>query len=244
MKKKLILGSVLMAVAALFFHYTLFQPVKSPLKVETKHGASGLSDYFIIYKKSAKIEFENTRPLKEDTNILLCIPGAFTRLNDYAIDGLYICKGKVINKNAINHSLGGGIKIEDGKCTIFSTGYGKRLTDSIVNVISAKKGYFFQQIRMIDDEGPAHFKDSVLTYRRGIAIFKNGEVAIIESSAPVMLSTFANDIYKMDAQSLIYTDMGSWDEGWYRNPSDGGLVVIGKSRTETKLQSNWVIFRK
>lgn len=243
MGKKFFFILLIIAAASLLLHYTLLQPLKTPLKVEIKKGASGLSDYTIIYKGSAKIGFEDARPLKTDTSILLCIPGAFTRLNDYKIDGLFICNGQVINKDKINHSLGGGIKIEDGACKIFSTQYGKLLTDSLINAIALKKGSFFQQIRMLDDDGPAHFIDSTITWRRGITIFKNGDIAIIESSEPVALATFARDIYALGAKSLIYTDMGAWDEGWYRN-ADGAPIRIGKSLTQTKLQSNWVVFRR
>lgn len=243
MRKRLLYISALVSIAPLLLHYTFVKPIRPLLKIEVKRGASGLSGYTIIYKGSAKMEFENTRPLKADTNILLCIPGAFTRLSDYKIDGLYICKGRVINRDKINHSLGGGIKIEGGECAVFSTQYGKLLTDSFINAIAAEKGSFFQQIRMIDDAGVANISDEGLTYRRGIAIFSNGEIGIVESIEPVTLETFAKDIYAMGAKSLIYTDMGAWDEGWYRNES-GLPVTIGKSRTQTKLQSNWVVFRK
>jgi hypothetical protein len=67
---------------------------RSPISIEKKTGASGLSDYIIIYKNSAKIDFEITRPDVKDSNILLCIAGAFTTLDKYGIDGLYICNGK------------------------------------------------------------------------------------------------------------------------------------------------------
>ena len=228
----------------LFYRYTFPAPTAGPLKVARKQGASGQSEYVIIHKQNAKLDFEINRPAKTDTNILLCVAGAFTSLDDYTIDGLYIYKGKVINHDKVNHHLGGGVKIENGNCTIFSTGYGKKLTDSLIDAIAANKGSFFQQIRMIDELGSAHFVDSTLTPRRGIAMFKNNDIAIVESLAPVSLGTFANDVRAMGGESLIYTDMGGWDEGWYQDPITGKLADLGSSHSATSKQSNWVVFRK
>ena len=55
------------------------------------------------------------RPDKKNDNILLCIPGAYTDLNNLKVDGLYIDNGIVYNRNAINHTLGGAIKIIKGE---------------------------------------------------------------------------------------------------------------------------------
>ena len=188
--------------------------------------------------------FATSRPNKYDTSIYLCIPAAFTTLDKYQIDGLYICDGKVGNKDKINRTLGGGIEIINGKCTIFHTGYGKLLTDTLVDSIAKLKGSFFQQIWMIDKGKVADINETVVTYRRGIAIFKDGKTAIIESLRPMTLKTFANDLYAMDVISLIYTDMGSWDEGWYRSFRNGKIVPMGSNHTQTSKQSNWVVFKR
>src|SRR4029077_20706597 len=145
---------------------------KSLISIEQKTGASGLSDYILIYKNSAKIDFETTRPDVKDTNILLCIAGAFTTLDKLDIDGLYVCKGKRGNK--INHRLGGGIEMIDGECAIFSTDHGKLITDSLINTMVSNNGSFFQQIEMIDNGKTSKYADSSFFRRRGIVIFKNG----------------------------------------------------------------------
>src|SRR6185312_1324274 len=205
----------------------------SPLTVEVKHGKSGQSDYSVFYKNTAKIDFEIKRPDKNDTTVLLCIPAAFTTLDKYDVDGLYICKGSIGKSKRVNHHLGGGIKIMNGECTIFGTNDGKLITDSLIDAIVAAKGSFFQQICMIDSGKAAHFKPNELTYRRGIAIFNNGKTAIIESTSPIDLSTFASDAVSFGVIYLLYTDMGAWDEGWYRNPKNGDIVVLGYSKSQT-----------
>ena len=217
---------------------------KSPITIEKKTGASGLSDYIIIYKNSAKIDFEITRPDVNDTSILYCGAGAFTTLHKLDIDGLYICKGKTGNRHRINHYLGGGIEMINGECTIFSTAKGKLITDSLVSYVENKRGSFFQQIEMIDSGKCAKYRDSTFFRRRGIVVFKNGKTAIAESTSPILLKTFTEDIAAMGAKELIYTDMGAWDEGWYRNPKSGEMVSLGYDHSQTSKQSNWVVFRR
>ncbi len=216
----------------------------NPLTVEKKHGASGASDYLIIYKNSAAIDFVTTRPDESDKSILLCIPGAFTRLSDYKIDGLFISDGVVGNRDKINYTLGEGMTIINGQCQIFPTNMGKLITDSLINEVVNKKGSFFQQVRMIDYKGLATFSEEATTWRRGIALFKDGKTAIIESTKPVSFGTFTTDLAALGATGLIYTDMGAWDEGWYRDPESGHLISMGTSHTQTAKQSNWVVFKK
>lgn len=217
---------------------------KSAITIEKKTGASGLSDYILIYKNSAKIDFEITRPDVNDTSILYCGAGAFTTLDKLDVDGLYICKGKVGNKNRINHTLGGGIEMINGECTIFPTNKGRLLTDSLISSIESKKGSFFQQIEMIDSGRVAKYRDSSLFRRRGIVVFKNGKTAIVESISAIRLKTFTDDIAAMGAQELIYTDMGAWDEGWYKDPKTGEVIPLGYDHSQTSKQSNWVVLRR
>jgi hypothetical protein len=244
MKKKLVLLFCLALLGLLLHGSFSLSKVRSPLTVETKKGASGLSNYIIIYKNTAKIDFEIVRPDKKDSSMLLCIAAAFTKLDNFDIDGLYICKGKTGNKNAKNFTLGGAIKIINGECSIFPTAKGKLLTDSLISDVETQKGSLFQQIQMIENGGVATFKDSLLYLRRGILIFKNGKTAIAESTRPITLKTFAQDLSQFGVKDLLYTDMGSWDEGWYRNPSKGIITPLGNNHSQTGKQSNWVVFRR
>src|SRR6266540_4298136 len=51
--------------------------------------------YSIYYLKNRKLALTDIRPSKKDTSIRLCIPAAFTQLDDGSIDGLFIVDGKV-----------------------------------------------------------------------------------------------------------------------------------------------------
>ena len=260
MTKKIITAVILVSVIVFFIKHRLDEiPVQSkkpevssdsakknilsysPLTVDTLKGASGTM-YAFIYKNIAKIDYEISRPPVKDTSVYLCIAGAFTQLDNYEIDGLYICKGKTGNRNNVNKTLGGGIKIIDGECEIFPTKSGTLLSDSLISIIENKKGSFFQQIQCITSCEAAHFKDVKLFQRRGIVVLKNGKTAIVESHKIITLKTFSDDLAALGVKDLLYTDMGYWDEGWYR--IDGKTITIGNYLSQTDKQSNWVVFRK
>jgi hypothetical protein len=38
--------------------------------------------------------------------------------------------------------------------------------------------------------------------------------------------------------------MGSWDEGYYKDPLTNKTVIIGYDRSQTAKQSNWIVFKK
>lgn len=210
------------------------------LQVENRKAASGYT-YTIIYKDKLQLDVSLKRPDKNDPNILLCIPGAYTKLDDYTVDGLYIDNGKVYNKNAVNYSLGGAIKIVNGDCSIFPTQKGKLLNDSLINTVTAQKGSLFQQIQMVKDGVGATYKDIKLFQRRAIVKLKNNRTAVIESYEHITLAAFTKDIIELGAVDALYTDMGAWDEGWYK--TGNSIVTIGRMKTQTDKQSNWVIFK-
>lgn len=222
---------------------TSFNYGKVPdLTVESKKSSSG-NNYTIVYKNDLAIDVSLKRPDKKDKNIFLCIAGAYTDLTGYFIDGLYIDNGKVYNKDKINYSLGGGIKIINGEAEIFPTRKGKILNDSLINSITSKKGSFFQQIQMIEKGVGAKYKDNKLFQRRAIVKLKSGKTAVIESFEHITLADFTKDLLELDAVDALYTDMGGWDEGWYRG-DEGNIITIGRIKTHTNKQCNWVVFRK
>lgn len=212
------------------------------LEVEHKKASSGYN-YTLFLKNSLLMDVSLTRPSNNDNNILLCIPGAYTDLQTLKVDGLYIDKGKVYNKDKINHSLGGAIKIIQGDCEIFPSGKGKLLTDSLIDHIVNKKGSLFQQIQMIEKGKGATYKDTKLFQRRAIVKLKGNKTAIIESFEHITLAAFTKDLLELGVIDALYTDMGSWDEGWYKDPISGKVTTIGRIRTETEKQCNWVVFK-
>jgi hypothetical protein len=198
--------------------------------------------YSVYYLRNLNINITNIRPQQSDTSIKLCIPAAFTQLDDGNIDGLFIVNGKIIIKK-VNHHLGGGFLLVNKKVSIIKTDDGKLLTDSLIDSLVNLKASFFQQIQLVRDGEHLEFqKDQKLFQRRAVVLYYNGDIAVVESKTAITLQEFADDLVKMKVENAIYTDMGSYDEGWVRNPANGGIQVIGLNRSQTQYQSNWLIF--
>jgi hypothetical protein len=200
-------------------------------------------NYTIFYKNDLLLDVSLKRPDKNDKNILLCIPGAYTNLQSYDVDGLYIDNGTVYHPNNVNYSLGGAIKIVNGDCELFPTNRGKLLNDSLINSVVKQKGSLFQQILMIEKGVGATYKDVKLFQRRAIVKLKGNKTAVIESYEHITLTAFTNDLLELGVTDALYTDMGAWDEGWYKNPADNSVVTIGRMKTQTDKQCNWVVFK-
>jgi hypothetical protein len=201
--------------------------------------------YTVYYLLQNKVELRDQRPSKKDSAVLLCIPAAFTQLDDGSIDGLFIIDGKITNRKKINHHLGGGLLVVNNKLSILKTDDGKLLTESWQDSIVALKGSFLQQIQMVRHKVALDFnKDQKLFQRRAVVMYADSSVAVVESKNRITLQEFADDLVKMKVMDAIYTDMGSYDEGWVREPANGKITVIGQNRMETAKQSNWVVFTK
>jgi hypothetical protein len=71
---------------------------------------------------------------------------------------------------------------------------------------------------------------------------KGNKTAIIESYEHITLTAFTKDLLELGAVDALYTDMGAWDEGWYRQ--DNKLITIGRMKSQTEKQCNWVVFKE
>jgi hypothetical protein len=234
----------LVILCLVFFAYSFRASlVVNAISIEKKKATSG-NNYTIIYQNTCKMEFTDKRPLATDKSIKACIAGAFTQLDNYKVDGVYLCNGKITNSIAVNKTLGGALKIVNGQASIFSTQKGKLFTKPFLNALAVQKASMFQQIQLISSGVASKFKDKANFQRRAIVIFKNGKTAFVECAESILLATFSKDLVELGAKDALYTDMGGWDEGYYIDPKTSKKVVIGLSRTHTQYQSNWVVFRE
>ncbi len=213
------------------------------ISIETKTGKSN-SNYLFIKKNACEIIFTDKRPDKSDAKILVCIPAAFTNLSNIKIDGIYAVNGVIGNTTVINRSLGGVFYIEKNTVKMFQSAKGKLFNDSLLSIIKTNKASCFQQIQCIQNGKAASFSDTKIFQRRGIAILNDNTIAIIESKEAITLKVFSEDLVLLGVKQLIYTDMGSWDEGFYKDPVTNKTVVIGRDLSQTAKQSNWIIFKK
>jgi hypothetical protein len=185
------------------------------------------------------MEFCVQRPDKNDPKMLLCIPAAFTTPRQKIL-GMAICNGQPAGDLSPSQ-VGGAVVFVDNDFDVFASDHGKMITKDFVIELQKAKGSLFQQFMLVKDGAPESFKDGTICQRRALVVLKNGKKAIIESREDINLSQFAKDLADLGVLEALYTDMGSWDEGWYRN--DGKVQTLGKICSETDRQTNWVVFK-
>ncbi len=208
---------------------------------EAKTANSG-RQYLLMHGDHCKPDFELVRPKRDDANILLCIPAAFTGTYG-GICGFYASHGVLGNQNRLDKKIGGGIELAGGSARIFDTGRGASLSPEFGEKLKTQKESFFQQFQIVKSGKAEGFSDRSSCQRRCIATMNDGRLFVIESADSVTFDEFGNDLVNLGVQDAIYTDMGPWSEGWYRD-AKGALVTIGNSRSMTGKQSNWFVLRK
>lgn len=193
---------------------------------------------------NAHAEVTTARPLKGDSSVIFVCAAAFTRLDNGLIDGLFIENGIVIVRN-VNRTLGGGIIISSSTSKhvpeILGTEMGARLDSAFVDSMVNIGASFFQQIQMVRDGQSLVFRKDVSRFQRRAICIWHGQPVIIESTLPCTLQKFADVMKNCGIQNALYLDMGSWDEGWFRD-ENFELHTIGQMRNQTKKQSNWLKF--
>ncbi len=197
----------------------------------------------MMVQENAAARWKTARPSIKDETLVLCIPAAFTDtfLGMNSVHGAYAEAGKLGDQNKRDRNIGGLVTVIKGACEVKAAPGGeidKATRQSIVD----QKGDLFQQFQVIANGKAEKFRDSSRFQRRGIAILKDKKTAVIESAEQITLSQFATDLVELGAQQLAYTDMGPWDEGFYRDPKSNKVVTIGHDRAFTNRQTNWLTF--
>ncbi|MBA3858351.1 MAG: hypothetical protein C0507_15710 [Cyanobacteria bacterium PR.3.49] len=200
------------------------------------------NEYTLFYQGPLAASFEIKRPDKSDNAVKLCIPCAFTSYVG-SIDGVYIHDGKLHHRHFVADNFGGAAIIQNGTISLMPTNKGKALTPKFLDELAKKKASFFQQFLVVEHGQAAHFKDKTLFQRRAIAKLKDGKTALFESKTAITLNSFGQDLKNAGAVDALYTDMGAYDEGWYRE-TEKSVKPMGLDRSLTNKQTNWLTFRK
>jgi len=117
-------------------------------------------------------------------------------------------------------------------------------SQSFVGAVEKNKSSLFQQFQIVVSGKAAKFKDKKLYQMRALVQFKDGRSGVIESKGDLSFKDFNLDLVGLGVENALYTDMGAWDEGWYRNQEskEGKIVTIGNDRSKTDKQTNWLVF--
>ena len=212
------------------------------LSVTPMKAKSG-TEYHFYEKNNLEIGWELQRPNKRDQKIKLCIPAAFTTKTG-TIVGIYSLNGKVGNRKSISKPIGGALLIVDGEFQIFPTRKGAAFTKEFVASLEDRKASMFQQYQLVEKGAPAQFKDKRKFQMRAIVKFSDGRTGVLESDNSIAFKRFIADLVALGIEDALYTDMGSFDEGWYRDARTSRIMPIGNICTRTSDQTNWVIFRE
>jgi hypothetical protein len=194
-------------------------------------------NYTIWTWNDLDMDWTMTRPSPDDETIHMCIPSAFTELSSNRVQGTFSDNGNEPYPSTHNPSVGGVCLIEDGEMRLLTKGEAKLAPD----YKSKSSVDHFQQILIVKDGKPEKFKDLKVFQRRALVILSDGRSAIIESEKPASLAQFSHDLCELGADRALYVDMGAWDEGWYRYGN--GIMTIGRMKSATERQSNWVILK-
>jgi len=233
---------VLLVLAAVFSTSVAVAWAKNGDLEIRSHKASSGNEYTIFYQGSLSASFDIKRPKQSDDTVLLCIPCAFTSYVG-SVDGVYICDGKLHHRHFVADNFGGAAVIQNGSIELMSTNKGKELTTKFLDDLVKKKASLFQQFLIVENGQPAHFKDKTLFQRRAIAKFKDGQTAVFESRTAITLTAFGHDLRGAGVTDALYTDMGAYDEGWYRD-SEKNVKAMGLDKSLTGKQTNWLILRQ
>lgn len=216
---------------------------QSTLSVLQKTASSGNHYLLLQAGEPLAVDFAVARPQVSDPETLLCIPAAFTSARG-SISGFYALKGVSFNLAGTDRAISGAIEFKDGNFRIFDTDRGALINKEMIERIKTEKTSMFQQFQVVKGKQAEPFKDKTHYQRRCIANMSDGKRAIIESDESITLTAFAKDLVELGVNDAVYTDMGEYDEGWYKDPSNGRAKAIGQIRLKTDKQSNWVVFKK
>ena len=209
----------------------------------TRHAAPSGVVYTIYPQGNFALDFVTRRPSPNQPELSFAIPAAFTTI-DNRIDGVFVTDGVIGNEDSVNKQLGGLIVIEDGTFKLLSTSKGALLTKDFLYEVRQRKGALFQQFMLVQNGKAATFRDKSKFQRRAVAQFKDGATGVVESNQDIPFTTFNGDLIWLGVRNALYTDMGEWDEGWYRRETDGKVIAIGNDRRHTEKQTNWLVYRK
>ena len=186
-----------------------------------------------------KLSFTTVRPKPTKSTIAMQVPAAFTVVKDRSVDGVYRWNQRVYQADKVNKTLHGTLVIrKDGSISIEQTKNGEgalELAEDPANKFS------FQQVLLVH-EGVVQIRpDDKEWQRRAVAQYADGHWAIIESTDDLMLNDFSRDLVELGIVQAIYLDMGAWDEGWYKLNARSKAIVIGKNKSQTGRQTNWLL---
>lgn len=217
----------------------LFSCIEQPEKVvhEYLRGENG-KQYQILYWNDLNADVTLERPDREDPKNQICISLVASDSSGAPLRHFNIIQGKASDISKFNPAYNAGILTKDGKLSIH---FVEQSGIDEIKQLCGSNGSFVQ-LRPVLRDGVALVNDNRKKFQcRAIVEFNDGRVALIETLKHNTLRGFTEDLIHFDVKNAVTTVTGVLDEGWYYYAKVP--VALGRLRTYTDQQTNWLVFR-
>ncbi|UOQ96433.1 hypothetical protein MUN81_14400 [Hymenobacter sp. 5317J-9] len=203
------------------------------------------NQYAVLTPHHLAIEVTTRRPAPEDGRYLLSVAAAYTDLEtDQPLD-LLVCQGQALQTIARGY-LDGMLRIVGDSLSISSVPQGQSPTPAQLANVQRQHGTLLLQELLVLNGRNVRAPGGSVFQRRALVEWPRHEFAVVESTDELTMQQFAADLVSLGARNALYLDMGGWDEGWYKPGGwyQADVVRLGRRRTDTARQSNWLVFAK
>jgi hypothetical protein len=215
-------------------------PTTSLVRTATRTAPSG-AVYTLFYPDSLRLQIVTRRPDPAASPVQLSVAAAYTDLATNQPLDLLVCQGQVRQLTPKVGYLEGLLTVVGDTLTITHLPTGQAVPHAALARVRRQQGTLLLQELLVyqgqNQRGPGGSRFQ----RRALVEWAPQRFAVAESVADTLsMQQFGADLVALGARSALYLDMGDWDEGWYKQRNQ--VVALGHRRTETRRQSNWLIF--
>lgn len=239
MKSSFLLRPTLFFISTLLMFSCSLTEEQEILSHEYLVGRRGFK-YQLIKWSDLKADISTERPDRDDPNNLISISLTPPDSAGAPVRHYYCLNGEESSPERFNDHLKGAVMTNEGKLSLLFTD--KSLASSSL-AGRCKEGIDFVQGRGVVADGQVIVKNAGKKFQcRALVEFKDGSFGIIETLKHNTQVPFAEDLVSFGVKNAVMTVTGTFDEGWYYY---GGVpVAIGRLRTYTSKQSNWLVLQK
>jgi hypothetical protein len=184
-----------------------------------------------------RLELRLIRPDRDDPRVLLGVPGTYTS-PEGLVEGVVVHQHRVVQRD--RRAWEGVLLIRSGRPEVLRA-TADLLDEKPLARLAASGASLIQGHLLVGDGEVRPLKASPALRRRAIITRPDGSFMIVESLEPLPLADFASDLRTLGAAQAMNLDMGTWSEGFYREPDTGQVRPLGDDFRATDRQTNWLV---
>jgi hypothetical protein len=206
---------------------------RSPLQVKPLTAGG----HRLLAFTAPRLELRLTRPGRDDPRILLGVPGTYTS-PEGLVEGVVVHQQRVVQRD--RRAWEGVLLIRSGRPEVLRA-TAELLDEKPLARLAAGGASLIQGHLLVGDGEVRPLKESPALRRRAVITRRDGSFVIVESLEPLRLADFASDLRTLGAAQAMNLDMGTWSEGFYREPETGQVRPLGDDFRATDRQTNWLV---